>query len=249
MGKLKALRFEVEDDDGHRLFTYYFLLQSFSCRCSLDTTTFQSLIGEQIEIHPPQLRLTARLEQDWINGKTVTRYSFTDSDRLKFRKSLERDGVFGLSLIKRNQPKSSSDLVRASDQNWVGLFQRSVGNDTVTALEGFLSFGDFQDPSFSFFLPSDIESHRFTLSLANLDKAELRTVIHLNSLNSISITNPTPFSLQRTLTPLGAQSNAIGLHVQKCTETELDYELDVILHGVQINNVNGISSFFCFFFV
>ena len=176
----------------------------------------------------------------------MTRYSFTGSDRLKFRKSLERDGVYCLSLIQKNQPKSSSDIVRASDQSWIGLFQRSVGSDTVTAFNGFLSFSDFQVPSFCFLLPNDVVSHQFILNFVDTKKAEGRLNINLNSLNSISITNPTLFSLQPATILSRANGNSIGLHVQKCTETENSYELDVIPHGVQINNITGI--FLLFFY-
>lgn len=64
LGKLKALRFEIEDENDYRLFTYYFLLQSLSSRFVLDTANLNYLIAEQIEIHLPQLRLTARTELD-----------------------------------------------------------------------------------------------------------------------------------------------------------------------------------------
>ena len=99
------------------------------------------------------------------------------------------------------------------------------------------------DPSFSFIIAKNHGLSRFPTSLiaVNGEGRHLNLFAFIFStvgFQSVSIVNPTPFQ------PLIEQAPevvaAAGLHVVKCLETEVQYEFDIVVRGINVN-LNGIS--------
>ena len=170
---------------------------------------------------PPYFRLTWRTEHAWMSGESVLRYSLTNAIR-----NVKTDQQLYLTLIPRDKMNSSENTL--TRDHWVGLCQyRNVTSFAQCSLEM------VQDPSFAFLLSEDHEPD-LVLCVGTGKKPVL--VIELKLLNCKLITNLNPLFLNKSAIQ---QGGAIGLYVQKCTETESNYEFQVNVQGVQLDNVTG----------
>ena len=156
-----------------------------------------------------------------MSGESVLRYSLTNAIR-----NVKTDQQLYLTLIPRDKMNSSENTL--TRDHWVGLCQyRNVTSFAQCSLEM------VQDPSFAFLLSEDHEPD-LVLCVGTGKKPVL--VIELKLLNCKLITNLNPLFLNKSAIQ---QGGAIGLYVQKCTETESNYEFQVNVQGVQLDNVTG----------
>ena len=229
------------------IFTFNLILQSLSTRCKLlpDITTLQSLHLDKI---PSCFRLTLRTEQAWKNGQPVLRYSLTNSVRNAILENaqfcLELYSIEEISLMCSNQDSVPLSYTNVQTQHRILFHQHKDVADYFSLTQEIL-----KDRSFYFLLPEVNESDYFVCLMS--DK---KIYFHaaLKSFKSKSIRNPTPF-FQQTI-PQQAAANSFGFQVQKCTETEDSYKLEVNVRGIQVISVNGkfcdllpeiLFSFFC----
>jgi hypothetical protein len=220
IGKLAASRFLTESCAfaDYQLNTYFHILHSLSRRCELlpNGATIQSLFQAKVA---PDVSLTFQTEQAWINGQPVLQFYFNNSIRnyLRSQKTTE------ISLT----------LEGKSGSHWIGLTQRKFESRMCIGYFPFHS-EDLQDPSFSFLIPKDHPRDLVCVVTDNKNDESI-LAIKLDSLKFRLITNPTPFSLQPAIT----QPETEGLFVRRCSETEIDYEFEVTVRGVTINDVKG----------
>ena len=226
---------------GRQLYTYYFILQSLWSRCALLTPA--AIIHSEhflAEVCPP-LRLAWQTEQSWIKGEAVLRYSFSSSFRDWISKGHKKRATshYQVMLISKRWLCGPKGRAEPSQQNWVTLYQRKIGNKIITCHLP-LTLEDLADPSFSFLLVKNHEPDLMFCLYDQVDKGN-PSLISLSELKSRVISYPTPYSIGSTLSQPAVA--AVGLNVTKCSEATDSYEFDINANGVQLNDVKGKPTF------
>ena len=235
--RLAAARFnsEYEFCCGHPLYTYHFILQSLSSRCTLlerDILHSDRFLADVNSV----FRLLWQTEKAWMKGEEVVRYSLS---RIRSETAELPPTIYNFMAVPSSVPPGV--YLKQEYINWIGSCQQKIGNTTVTRHIATMQIDDLKDPSLSVLLEKNHQPRNLTLFITKAKGTSIPITAEFRDLRSEVTSNRYPFKLQSAVPQ---PELAVGLRVLKCSEVTDSYQLEISVDGVKINDAKGNASFF-----